>query len=43
VLSPAAAAICAQHRAVEWLAGKSLIDDDAISRFLSGHPNPGLP
>jgi len=33
----------AQRRAVEWLADNSLIDDDAASRFLSGHPDPGLP
>jgi Uncharacterised protein family (UPF0158) len=33
----------ANRRAVEWLAGNSLIDDDDASRFLAGHPDPGLP
>lgn len=33
----------AQRRAVEWLAENSLIDDDAASRFLGGHPDPDLP
>ena len=33
----------AQRRAVEWLAENSLIDDDAASRFLAGHPDPDLP
>ena len=32
-----------KRRAVQWLAGNSLIDDDAASRFLAGHPDPGLP
>ena len=33
----------ANRRAVEWLAGNSLIDDDDASRFLAGHPDPALP
>jgi hypothetical protein len=33
----------ATRRAVEWLADNSLIDDDAASRFLAGHPDPDLP
>jgi Uncharacterised protein family (UPF0158) len=33
----------AHRRAVQWLAGSSLIDDDAASRFLADHPDPGLP
>jgi len=35
----------AKRRAVQWLAGNSLIDDDAAaaSRFLVGHPDPHLP
>ena len=33
----------AKRRAVQWLAGNSLIDDDAASRFLVGHPDPDLP
>lgn len=33
----------AQRRAVEWLADNSLIDDDAASRFWTGHPDPDLP
>jgi hypothetical protein len=33
----------ARRRAVQWLAGNSLIDDDAASRFLAGHPDPDLP
>jgi Uncharacterised protein family (UPF0158) len=33
----------AKRRAVEWLAGNSLIDDEAAGRFLTGHPDPGLP
>ena len=33
----------ANRRAVEWLAGNSLIDDDDASRFLAGHPDPRLP
>jgi hypothetical protein len=33
----------AKRRAVQWLADNSLIDDDAASRFLAGHPDPDLP
>jgi hypothetical protein len=33
----------AKRRAVQWLADNSLIDDDAASRFLVGHPDPDLP
>jgi hypothetical protein len=33
----------AKRRAVEWLAGNSLIDDEAAGRFLTGHPDPSLP
>jgi Uncharacterised protein family (UPF0158) len=33
----------ARRRAVQWLAGNSLIDDDAAGRFLAGHPDPDLP
>jgi hypothetical protein len=33
----------AHRRAVQWLADSSLIDDDAASRFLAGHPDPDLP
>jgi Uncharacterised protein family (UPF0158) len=33
----------ARRRAVQWLAGNSLIDDDAARRFLAGHPDPDLP
>jgi hypothetical protein len=33
----------ARRRAVQWLAGNSLIDDDAASRFQAGHPDPDLP
>jgi uncharacterized protein UPF0158 len=33
----------AQRRAVEWVAGNSLIDDDAASHFLTGHPDPDPP
>jgi Uncharacterised protein family (UPF0158) len=33
----------AKRRAVQWLAGNSLLDDDAARRFLAGHPDPGLP
>jgi Ternary complex associated domain 9/Uncharacterised protein family (UPF0158) len=32
-----------KRRAVQWLADNSLIDDDAASRFLTGHPDPDLP
>ena len=33
----------AKRRAVQWLADNSLIDDDAASRLLTGHPDPDLP
>ena len=33
----------ARRRAVQWLADNSLIDDEAAERFLTGHPDPGLP
>jgi hypothetical protein len=33
----------ATGRAVQWLADKSIIDEDAAGRFLAGHPDPGLP
>jgi hypothetical protein len=33
----------ARRRAVEWLAGNSLIDDDAAGHFLTGHPDPDPP
>jgi Uncharacterised protein family (UPF0158) len=33
----------ARRRAVQWLAGNSLIDDDAAGRFLASHPDPDLP
>jgi Uncharacterised protein family (UPF0158) len=33
----------AKRRAVQWLADNSLIDDNAASRFLAGHPDPDLP
>jgi hypothetical protein len=33
----------AKRRAVQWLAGNSLIHDDAASLFLAGHPDPDLP
>jgi len=33
----------AQRRAVQWLAGNSLIDDAAANRFLTGHPDPDPP
>ena len=29
--------------AVQWLAGNSLIDDEAADRFLADHPDPDLP
>jgi hypothetical protein len=32
-----------RRRAVRWLAGNSLIDDEAAERFLASHPDPGLP
>jgi len=33
----------ATRRAVQWLADESLIDEDAASDFLAGHPDPDLP
>lgn len=33
----------ARRRAVEWLAGNSLVDHDAATRFLDGHPEPNVP
>ncbi len=33
----------ARRRAVQWLAGNSLIDDEAADRFLADHPDPDLP
>ena len=33
----------AQRRAVQWLAGSSLVDDDAAMSFLARHPDPDLP
>jgi hypothetical protein len=33
----------AQRRAVEWLAGHSLIDDEAATRFVADHPDPDPP
>ncbi|HEX9352783.1 MAG TPA: UPF0158 family protein [Streptosporangiaceae bacterium] len=33
----------ATRRAVAWLAGNSLVDDEAADRFRAGHPDPGLP
>ncbi len=33
----------ARRRAVRWLAGSSLIDDEAAGRFLASHPDPDLP
>jgi hypothetical protein len=33
----------ATRRAVQWLADESLIDEDAASHFLAGHPDPDLP
>lgn len=33
----------AKRRAVEWLAGNSLIDDESADRFLADHPDPALP
>ncbi|HET8659363.1 MAG TPA: UPF0158 family protein [Micromonosporaceae bacterium] len=32
----------ATRRAVEWLVDSSLVDDDAATRFLAEHPDPGL-
>jgi hypothetical protein len=33
----------ARRRAVQWLAGSSLIDADSAGRFLDGHADPVLP
>ncbi len=33
----------ATRRAVQWLADNSLIGHEAVDRFLTGHPDPGLP
>ncbi|MGD0376797.1 MAG: UPF0158 family protein [Streptosporangiaceae bacterium] len=33
----------AWRRAVEWLAGNSLVDNNAATRFLAEHPEPGVP
>ncbi len=33
----------AHHRAVEWLADNSLVDHDAVTRFLDDHPEPAVP
>jgi hypothetical protein len=33
----------AQRRALEWLAGNSLIDEHAAAHFLTSHPDPDLP
>ena len=33
----------ARRRAVRWLAGNSLIDDEAAERSLASHPDPDLP
>ena len=33
----------AHHRAVEWLADNSLVDHDAVTRFLDEHPEPAVP
>lgn len=33
----------ARRRAVSWLAGKSLIDDQEASRYLTEHPDPDVP
>jgi hypothetical protein len=31
------------RRVIEWLAGNSLVDDDAATRFLDEHPEPKVP
>jgi hypothetical protein len=36
-------AVRTKRRAVQWLAGNSLIHDDAASLFLASHPDPDLP
>jgi hypothetical protein len=33
----------AKQRAVQWLADNSLIDEEAATHFLAGHPDPDLP
>jgi uncharacterized protein UPF0158 len=33
----------ARRRAVEWLVGNSLIDDDAATRYIAEHPAPDIP
>ncbi len=33
----------ARHRAVEWLADNSLINDDTATRFRDEHPEPDVP
>ena len=33
----------ARHRAVQWLADNSLIDDEAAARFLAVHADPDVP
>jgi hypothetical protein len=33
----------AKRRAVQWLADNPLVDDDAASRFLVGHPDLAMP
>lgn len=33
----------AKRRAVEWLLGQGLIQDDAAGKFLVDHPDPHLP
>ncbi len=33
----------AHRRAVEWLADNSLVDHDAVTRFLDEHPEPAVP
>lgn len=33
----------AARRAIDWLTGHSLIDDDTASRLLADHPQPDLP
>ena len=33
----------AHRRAAEWLAGNSLVDHDAVTRFIDEHPEPAVP
>ena len=33
----------ARRRAVEWLAGNSLVGRNAVRRFLDEHPEPAVP